>query len=447
MSHSFPTRRSSDLSKSITFSSKPKNVQVVGSQIRSVWPLVDMQLLFTYTSASLDSSQVYVKVNGASLTPSADFTIKAFTDTKRLLLDMRPLDMAHIDLEVGYQPGTYLSESISLQRSNPGDLISIRTPTVQNPSQNFTFWTTAGSEYQFQVFAFGSIDGQLIYSSSLAVSEYGATLSNFSSAGSSAYVTVIFRFVTGSTELFFNRRIYLITQLNRLALPNTIIGTTYRDGSTLHSSGVEISIGTFIYKSIFGLDNTQANVTVNLVQNNAESIVQKNPTLDYSKGNKITMSSSIASGLIGTPISAAFEYLYYQNSGTIVSQPLNGGIVNYACSLKLYNPQAIVMTATHITSASTSDAIFDIQTTGSSAIDTYNHHDESQYQYTIALHYANAILTPVYLTAVDRYHRLTIDGVLYTMVNSSLPTIDVIAYDFNEFSRSTTVSSHRFEGY
>jgi hypothetical protein len=430
-------------SLTLKFSSSTRDLTYLGARSRKIVPSQSMSLLFSYSGTSFNQSNLYVKVKHLA-NPTITEDIKNpqaqyYVETKRLMIKYNPQDNEAVQLIVGCSPDD-VPEVLTLVRHQATDSISMRFPTEIGKSQTLPFWTNAGSDYNYQIFAFRESNKLRIMSSSLTTSTFNNNVDfNLLNADparvpdNNEVVIVIVRFNSAEFDLLYTTS--LTARGYSVYFQDTVaIGTAYRDGSTLQSSGKQLMVGAFKQNVIkthvsndgFSPASSITQTVVHSLNNKETSFTADFPVTN--QGNKLSMESESTQTGDLAYVNTSFS-CFYKNASDVL---LSGNWY-----LKLYNEPSFSVGMTHLPSASSTKAVFEISTTVASTFNKYISYDSTQFVYHDRLHYANPVIVPVHLPSVDLYHFVEIDAILFGFTNSTKPSFSMSLFDFNAFKAST----------
>lgn len=423
----------------IYFANSNNYMKLLGNKSRIFKPSQQMNLIFEFLGLMFDPTKVYVKENGFNLQLDSDFYLSRFYEASRkVIVRYIPQTNNKLTLTVGYNEVgvTDLPETIFLLNSPGVDLINLKFPRELGKNQNLKFWCSVGSDYQYQIFAFRSQNSLQIFSTSLETSNFDNTVNhNLLNADpqrvpdNNEEVLLLVRFVSSEFDVMYSTS--LIARGYDVNLEtNTLVGTTYRDGSNLQISTKDLSVGVHLQNNISGVVLSDGYTATTTLDQNILSLMGNTETQTLSQSNVVNAGNKLViqpSNAPANQISTEFAY-YYKDP--------KGYLHNGKCYLKMFNPPKVSLEIKNLISNASQILLFEINVVSSAVYNKFLTYDISQYKFIDRLHYGKPDITSVYFPSVDPYHWISIEKTLLSFTTSSKPWIDVLIYDFNSIFSS-----------
>jgi hypothetical protein len=413
----------------ISFSNLQQNLALIGNTFLDIEASNSLTLLFSYSSSNLDLSLIQVKNDNDILVQGSDYKLSLIPESKKLLLKMRSACSTRCQVRIDYSPDIYLPVIVSLTVRSPVNQISLMTPSIIGSSQPLQFWTNVGSDFQFSVYAFSKITGILLGTSAPQASQYDNFLStsslSLSSVNAPEWADFYFVFTKDSQQYTIKRAIYLQSTPTAFE-KNIILGTAYRDGSTLQSSLSKLSIGTFKFGRIADPFPSPIVNTVQFVDSLGELKSTESSLVSTNLKNKVELSPDLTSASGKWPLLDSFSYQYTANDSSVYS---------WSNLIRIYNSPTFSSQATHLDQVDQSKAVFEVIVSSSAGYNKWVTQDTTQYLPQVRLPVINALVYPIILAGVDRCFLLKLDLFPFQALDPALsPKLQVSIFDYQAFS-------------
>lgn len=424
---------------------KHKHLDLVGDPMVKFGLDKPVNLLYNYSLSVIDPALIVVTVDDVEISDTL-YTVKIQCDTKHVIISMMPnTGVDHYRVGVAYADGDYLADYATFIKANNEAYANFIIPTIFSVGQNIAFWTSAGPEVNFKALLFSKTTGAKLAETASTPSTY---LNKLSISWSIIEDVRLFVLLTNTSSfLTFNFDVSIAASAPSFDWP-VLIGTTYRDGSSLYNAAKTIQHGMMHDYKVLSIPSPTVSSSVLFYKQSTKQFISDTVSLTSTNlKNKIEVGPALNSLTEAGTMITSYKQTYINNQSEFVSMLSR---INY------FTSASSVTTLTHLRDADVVNVLFAVDTLTSKQHNCrYNCYDGTQafisvrLTHTMPAAYANVKVMGVAMSAFGRHDVFRLQPFMFNILTTPLfrPQLSVYLFDNDAFAVSDSYTIQPTEGW